>query len=101
MTDFKSQCAFNGKIGAAAGAASKRAKRQKKIDWLTIIIEAEKLDMTPTLALRLIKGATGRGASMLFLNEAYGKKDRTAGNKSPDFDRVNQIIDKYKHLLKP
>ncbi|WP_257292948.1 hypothetical protein, partial [Endozoicomonas sp. ONNA1] len=50
------------------------------------------IDWTPTLANAVIKGCTGRGVSMLLLNQRFGTPGRKADDKSPDFERVDQII---------
>lgn len=84
-----------GVAGAAAGAASKRYKKEIMIGFVTYIQKTEKIDMTPTLARHLIVAFFGRSVDPLSLNEQFAKKGRTAADKSKDLDKKEYLIEKY------
>ena len=49
------------------------------------------LDLTATLAARITERLLGRAISRAVLLARYGTKHRTAGDKSPDFARLDEI----------
>lgn len=88
------------KRGAAVTAAKKRLRIGIVLRKLHHITDEYALDMTPSLALRIITGWLDRGISMRLLNEQFGTPDRTASDKSNDFTRVDEIVNEYRaHVL--
>lgn len=71
--------------GALITALNKAAKREYVCDLIRY--DMEKLDVTPTAAMQLIKRVLGRGVSNKFLLEKFGDPERTASNKSEIFDK--------------
>lgn len=89
-----------GQRGAAVTAAKKRFKMAIVIRWLHKIAEEYQLDMTPILASHIVTGWLDRGISKSVLNDQFGIPTRTASQKSADFDRVDEMITKYRsHVL--
>lgn len=88
------------KRGAAVTAAKKRLKTAIILRWLHKVADEYDLDITPSLAKHIIVGWIDRGVSTRVLNEQFGRPDRTASEKSQDFGRVQEMIDKYRpHVL--
>lgn len=79
-------------MGALISAATKRYKRQIALDYLRTIKVDRDLDVTPTLAYRLIIGWLGRGVSKQMLLDMFGEKGRTAANKSENFLYIDELI---------
>lgn len=50
------------------------------------------VDLTATLAVRITERLLGRAINRSLLLERYGTKSRTAGDKSPDFGRLDEIV---------
>jgi len=88
-----------GQRRAAATAASKKYKQTVLFYWLEKVEIDDKVDLTPTLALNLVKGWIGRGIDRERLNKWFMTTDRTAANKSEDHHRKGELIDKYKERV--
>jgi len=84
-----------GQKRARSGAATKRYKQTVLFHWLEKIESQESVDLTPTLALHLVKGWMGRGIDRLVLNKWFMITGRTAENKSEDHHRKDELIKKY------
>ena len=56
------------------------------------------VDITPTLALRLIQEWTGKGVDTKSLLKVFGQKGRAADAKSKDFKKVSEISEKWRFL---
>jgi len=56
------------------------------------------VDITPTLALRLIQEWTGQGVDTKSLLKVFGQKGRAADEKSKDFEKVYEIAEKWRSL---
>ena len=50
------------------------------------------VDLTVTLAVRITERLLGRAINRSLLLARYGTKSRTAGDKSPDFGRLEEIV---------
>jgi len=88
-----------GKRRALATSASKKYKQTVLFGWLEKVEVNEKVDLTPTLALNLVKGWIGRGIDRERLNKWFMTTDRTAANKSEDHHRKDELIEKYKEQV--
>jgi hypothetical protein len=84
---------------AIAAAASKRYKQTILFYWLERIETDDAVDLTPTLALNLVKGWIGRGIDRKILNKWFVVTGRTAANKSTDHHRKDELIEKYKEQV--
>ncbi|CCE25786.1 hypothetical protein [Methylotuvimicrobium alcaliphilum] len=84
---------------AMAAAASKRYKQTVLFYWLERVEVDDGVDLTPTLALNLVKGWMGRGIDRLTLNKWFAVTGRTAANKSRDHHRKDELIEKYKEQV--
>lgn len=82
--------------GAALTAATKRYKGAEMLQFLMPIHGSEGLDMTPTLAKRLLQGLFGRSVLFDTLVSIYGDKDRLSSHKSADFKRLDELVERYK-----
>ncbi|EKO3392662.1 hypothetical protein OMA37_004513 [Vibrio fluvialis] len=82
--------------GAALTAATKRYKGSEMLHFLLQIHGKEDLDMTPTLAKRLLQGFFGRSVLFDTLVAIYGDNNRSASNKSSDFKRLDELVERYK-----
>jgi hypothetical protein len=85
-----------GRQRAWKAAAAKRYKQTVLFHWLEQLEIAEGADLTPTLALHLVKGWTGRGIDRAILNKWFSRPGRTAADKSPDHPKQMDWIEKYK-----
>lgn len=56
------------------------------------------VDVTPTLALRLIQEWTGQGVDTKSLLKVFGQKGRAADAKSKDFEKMSEIAEKWRSL---
>lgn len=83
------------KRGGTITVAMKSYKAYIILHFLYGIHSKENLDITPTLAHRLIKGLFGRSVSNRTLIDVYGS-DTRFGSKSADFERVDEIVKRYK-----
>jgi hypothetical protein len=83
------------KRGALITAAMKRYKSYIMLHFLYVIHNKEDLDITPTLAHRLIYGLFGRSISNRTLIDMYGRDSRH-GSKSEDFERIDELLRRYK-----
>lgn len=84
---------------AMLAAASKRYKQTVLFYWLETVEVNDAVDLTPTLALNLVKGWMGRGLDRSVLNKWFMVTGRTAANKSADHDRKDELIEKYKERV--
>lgn len=83
--------------GALITAAIKNYKGYMMLHFLYGIHGKEDLDMTPTLAHKLIDGLFNRSISNRTITEIYGRgKGNHHGKKSPDFGRVDELVERYK-----
>lgn len=82
--------------GAKWSVLSRKRKSGLLLLWLYYIAEKEKLDMTAVYAHRLLQGLVGNSISRTVVLEAFGSSERTAANKSSDWDRIDHIINKYR-----
>lgn len=82
--------------GAALTAATKRYKASEMLHFIHQIHGKEDLDMTPVLAKRLLLGLFGRSVLFDTLVRIYGDKNRSASNKSSDFKRLDELVERYK-----
>ncbi|WP_134019326.1 hypothetical protein [Modicisalibacter xianhensis] len=69
------------RLGAAVGAASKRATREAIFTALELA-RGNGLDITPTVALHVAERVMGRGVSMRAATARFGTPGRTAADKS-------------------
>jgi len=86
--------------GAAISAAKKKFKQEIVISCLIDISIVEDLDITPTMAMQIIRGWINRGIKREILNMAFGIPGRTAAQKTNDFVRVEELVKKYKAQVK-
>ena len=56
------------------------------------------MDVTPTLALRLIQDWTEQGVDNKSLLKIFAKKGRAADEKSKDFEKLHEIAEKWRSL---
>lgn len=84
------------KRGALITAAMKRLQGRFVCDELFKIADDEQLDLTAVLAGKLIKELTGRSMAMPMLLESFSSPGRTAANKSKDFQRIDELVEKYR-----
>ena len=61
-------------------------------------VKNDGVDVTPTLALRLIQDWTGQGVDNKSLLKVFAKKDRAADKKSKDFETLYEIAEKWRTL---
>lgn len=83
------------KRGALITAAMKRLQGRFVCDELFNIADNEQLDLTAVLAGQLIKALTGRSMAMPTILESFSSPGRTAANKSKDFQRIDELVEKY------
>lgn len=89
-----------GKRGAAVTAAKKRLRLGIVLRWLHKVTDEHDLDMTPSMASHIVKGWIDRGVSNRQLIEQFATPNRTASNKSRDFERIDEIINRYRpHVI--
>jgi len=81
--------------GALITALSKSTKREFIVE--VIKNDMNKLDVTTTAAMQIIKRIMGRGVSNKYLLKAFGTTDRTASNKS---DIFTKDLDGYEKRIK-
>lgn len=77
-------------LGAHITAAKKRYKSHYAID---LLLTKKDVDWSPVLANYVIRRCMGRSVSRLLLNDRLGRSERTASEKSPDFDRIDEIVE--------
>lgn len=82
--------------GAAWSILTRKRRIGVLIFMLYTVAVQEKLDMTSTLAQRLLRGWTGRGIRNQILFEPFAVTGRTAGDKSADLERVDELVEKYR-----
>lgn len=80
-------------------AAAKRYKRTVVFHWLERVETDDNVDLTPTLALHLVRGWIDRGFSRKVLNQWFMETGRTAARKSADHHRRDELINKYRNLV--
>ncbi|AKG07175.1 hypothetical protein AAX05_08760 [Moraxella bovoculi] len=80
---------------AYLSALVRKVRQLSAFECLKIISKNESLDMTTLLAVRLGKGIWGINFPNTLLSELFATKGRNASNKSKDFDRVDDIIERY------
>lgn len=81
--------------GGHLSAVSKYAQR----DALLLILQEmqdDGIDITPTFAKRIMIAWTGRSADWKTLLKVFGKPGRKADRKSKDFDRFEELAEKWK-----
>ena len=81
--------------GALITAAMKRYKAYIMLHFIYVMHNKENLDITPTLAHRLIDGLFGRSISNRTLTDIYASDNRF-GSKSVDFERIDELVKRYK-----
>jgi hypothetical protein len=81
--------------GALITASTKSIKREFIVN--VIKNDMNKLDVTTTAAMQIIKRVMGRGVSNKYLLEVFGTVDRTASNKS---DIFSKDLKKYEDIIK-
>lgn len=89
---------FLSAIGKTGNELSQIARSDRTafiISFIQEIAEKENLDMTPTLANRFARKLDGKGIALRTLNEIFGQAGRTASNKSIDFNKFHDLVDKY------
>lgn len=84
------------KRGALITAAMKRLQARFVCDELFKIADNEQLDLTAVLAGKLIKELTGRSMAMPAILASFSSPGRTAANKSTDFKRIDELVEKYR-----
>jgi hypothetical protein len=82
--------------GASVAAAKKRLKAEIAILWVMQLSNTLDLDMTPTLAAKIIKGWLSRCVSRELLSNKFGIPGRSAGYKSADIALAEDLIKQYK-----
>lgn len=80
---------------AYLSALVRKVRQLSAFECLKIIGKKESLDMTTLLAVRLGKGIWGINFPSTLLSEIFATKGRDASNKSKDFERVDDIIERY------
>lgn len=83
---------LDAKHAAQWSKLSRKRKCGLMLSTLYAIAARYELDMTATLAHRLLEGLYGCGVSKALLNEVFGESGRKASEKSPDWERLDQII---------
>lgn len=81
--------------GAYAAAAVKRFKSRHYLQWLRKLEKAERLDMTPRLAVRLCGELFDRKPSTNEIQIIWQNSDRICTHHSPDFSRVADLVETY------
>lgn len=61
-------------------------------------VKNDGVDVTPTLALRLIQDWTDQGVDNKSLLKIFAKKGRAADKKSKDFEKLHEIAEKWRSL---
>ncbi|MEX3074545.1 hypothetical protein AB3Y13_22920 [Vibrio alginolyticus] len=87
------------KRGALITAALKRMKTNYMCSELIAIAERESVDLTTTLAAKIIKRITGKSAAMGTLLAHFASPGRTAHDKSQDFNRIDDLVKAHKNRL--
>lgn len=87
------------KRGALITAALKRMKTNYMCSELAAIAERETVDLTTTLAAKIIKRITGKSAAMGTLLAHFASPGRTAHDKSQDFNRIDDLVKTHKNRL--
>ena len=81
------------------GAYITIAKKKARTRLLILILDELALksgwDVTPTFALRLIKGWAGRGVDHRILRAKYGTPKRTAAEITQSFDNIDVYIAQF------
>jgi len=88
-----------GPRGAAITAAKKRLKAEIATKWVMQVAQRLDLDMTPTFAVKLIKGWLSRCVSRQVLLKEFGIPGRASSNKSSDIDLADGLIETYKNQV--
>jgi hypothetical protein len=88
-----------GQQRAMTAAASKRYKQTILFYWLERVEVDDTVDLTPTLALNLVKGWMRRGIDRKILSKWFAGTGRTAANKSRDHHRKDELIEKYQEQV--
>lgn len=68
-----------------------------RLEYLQDLAKNENLDMTITLAQKLSKSLFDVSINMQILKKVFGTSGRSADDKSKDFARMNELIEKYKN----
>lgn len=82
--------------GALVSAAKKRLKAHIALNWLIYIAYKQDLDMTPGLANHIVKGWIGRSISRSLLKKLFSVSSRSAGDKSIDAQKVDEVVVSYR-----
>lgn len=83
-------------IGAYKSHATKKLKSGVTLKFVIKIAHKENLDITPVMALRLIKKLSGKGICKQILLKAFAVPGRKANNKTQDIKAVEALVAKYK-----
>lgn len=75
---------------------SRNANSGFVISVVYYIASREDLDMTTAIGIQLLKGLFGKSIGHPMARSAFSTKGRTASDVSPDFERLPDIIEKYK-----
>lgn len=81
--------------GALIVATKKRHKANFVCNLLLKIAKKERIDLTTVLAKKMLKRFTGKSMAMPKLVANFATPKRTARNKSRDFNRIDEVCDKY------
>ncbi|EMK1731232.1 hypothetical protein V8N76_004538 [Salmonella enterica] len=84
--------------GAGWSTLARRRRIGVLITLLYTIAVKENIDMTSIYAHRLLQGMVGRSITNKVLNPAFGVHGRTAADKSADWDRLDEIVSRYRDV---
>ena len=84
---------FDPRYAAKWSALTRKYKAGFLIHKLLDFAEEYDVDMTSTLAKRVLQGWIGKSISNRALIEAFGLSHRDASQKSADWSRLNELVD--------
>ncbi|ENV52045.1 hypothetical protein L292_3159 [Acinetobacter junii CIP 107470 = MTCC 11364] len=85
------------KYAAKWSSLARKRKAGLLLILLYYIADKHGLDMTSTLAQRLLEGWLGHSISNKLLIKAFGQTGRTAEDKTKDLDQLDELIGLYKN----
>jgi len=90
---------FDPRYAAKWSALTRKYKAGFLIQKLLDFAEEYDVDMTSTLAKRVLQGWIGKSISNRSLIEAFGLSHRDASQKSADWSRLNELVDMDKESV--
>lgn len=91
--------AFDSKYASRWSVLTRKYKSGFLVQKLIDFAEKHDVDMTPTLAMRVLQGWVGRSISNRVLIDVFGNEGRDASNKSRDWHRLDELIEADKEAV--